>query len=240
MAHAADRDEVLRCTAAMLLDLVGADSVGWNAVDLHTGVAEVRPFPAEDWDAAELTAALAEAGPDHPLVRVQLDGRAPYDGGPLRLSDVATPAELRRNRAYVDFLRPWGIRYQLAVPVGPAAPGCARAWTLQRSGRDYTDRDVATARAVQPVLATLAGVIGPADPDRDGAAEQAHLTERESEVLRYVGAGLTADAVGRLLRISTRTVCKHLENAYRKLGCHDRLVAVQRAQALGLVPGPQR
>jgi DNA-binding CsgD family transcriptional regulator len=30
-------------------------------------------------------------------------------------------------------------------------------------------------------------------------------------------------------------VRKHLENAYRKLGCHDRLVAVQRAQSLGII-----
>ena len=65
------------------------------------------------------------------------------------------------------------------------------------------------------------------------------LTAREAEVLHHVGAGLTADAVAHLLRISTRTVCKHLENVYRKLGCHDRLVAVQRARALGLLPASE-
>jgi len=63
------------------------------------------------------------------------------------------------------------------------------------------------------------------------------------EVLRHVGAGLTADAIGHLLRISGRTVRKHLENAYRKLGCHDRLLAVQHARTLGLLeelPAPGR
>ncbi len=52
------------------------------------------------------------------------------------------------------------------------------------------------------------------------------LTAREAEVLRHVGAGLTADAVAHLLRISTRTVCKHLENVYRKVNVSGRVALV--------------
>lgn len=55
------------------------------------------------------------------------------------------------------------------------------------------------------------------------------------QVLAALADGLTADAIGRLLRISPRTVRKHLEHAYVKLGCHDRLVAVQRAVTLSVL-----
>ncbi|MGW3069074.1 response regulator transcription factor [Streptomyces sp. NPDC001130] len=42
----------------------------------------------------------------------------------------------------------------------------------------------------------------------------------------------------RRLGISVRTVHKHVENIYRKLGTRDRLGTVLRAQRLGLVPAP--
>jgi DNA-binding NarL/FixJ family response regulator len=62
-----------------------------------------------------------------------------------------------------------------------------------------------------------------------------NLTAREVEILRLLGVGLTADAIARQLRISGRTVRKHLENVYRKLDCHDRMLAVERARQLGIL-----
>jgi DNA-binding NarL/FixJ family response regulator len=47
--------------------------------------------------------------------------------------------------------------------------------------------------------------------------------------------GLPAAAMARRLGISVRTVHKHLENLYRKLGTADRLGAVLRAQRAGLL-----
>jgi ATP/maltotriose-dependent transcriptional regulator MalT len=55
------------------------------------------------------------------------------------------------------------------------------------------------------------------------------------EVLQLIAAGRTALAVSHHLRISVRTVHKHLEHIYDKLGCRDRLVAVQRSRQLGLI-----
>ncbi|WP_407661348.1 LuxR C-terminal-related transcriptional regulator [Frankia nepalensis] len=49
---------------------------------------------------------------------------------------------------------------------------------------------------------------------------------------------MTAGATARRLAISERTVGKHLERLYRKLGVTDRLTAVLRAQRLGLLPPP--
>jgi DNA-binding CsgD family transcriptional regulator len=235
-----DRAEYLRSAAEMLMELLGGDFTGWNAVDLPRSRVEVQPFPLTGWDAEEVSRGLLEVADEHPLVRADLLGRSDGDVSPRRLSDVATRSELLRNRAYVDFLRPVGARHQIVVLTPRPSSGSGRAWAVNRSGRaDFTGREVAAARAVQPVLAALDRVAGLPPPQPDGdAVGRMRLTAREAEVLHHVGAGLTADAVARLLRISTRTVCKHLENVYRKLDCHDRLVAVQRAQGLGLVPPP--
>ncbi len=237
LAGMVERDEFLRSAAEMLLHLLAGDVASWNAVDLPTGRAEVQPFPLTGWDAAELSRGLGEVADEHPLVGAYLDGRSDGDASPRRLSDVATRSELLRNRAYVDFLRPFGVRHQVVVLTAHLSPGSGRAWSVNRSGRDFTDREVAVARAVQPVLVALDRAAGLPLPALDAAAVgRMRLTAREAEVLRHVGTGLTADAIAHLLRISTRTVCKHLENVYRKLDCHDRLVAVQRAQGLGLLP----
>ena len=80
-----------------------------------------------------------------------------------------------------------------------------------------------------------------AGPGGGGAASvTAHigvlLTGRELAVLDMAADGLISTAIARRLGISPRTVGKHLEQAYRKLGTNDRVSAVLRARSLGLVP----
>lgn len=52
------------------------------------------------------------------------------------------------------------------------------------------------------------------------------LTPREKEVLHWVSAGKTDFQIGLLMCISTRTVQKHLENIYQKLGVETRTSAM--------------
>ncbi|MGI5452569.1 LuxR C-terminal-related transcriptional regulator [Streptomyces sp. CA-249302] len=127
----------------------------------------------------------------------------------------------------------------LAIPLpGTAYPitGCL----VYRSGTDFTDDDVDTALRLQPLLAAV-------DQQRQllerwrrpaGPAADCALTPRETTVLLLLTDALTAAAIGRRLGISDRTVHKHVENIYRKLGTRDRISTVLRAQQLGLVPAP--
>lgn len=61
------------------------------------------------------------------------------------------------------------------------------------------------------------------------------LTGREIEVLQLMAEGLLAHTIAIRLDVSPRTIHKHLGNIYRKLDVHDRLVAVRRAEGLGLL-----
>ncbi|MFG1682673.1 response regulator transcription factor [Nonomuraea sp. NPDC049269] len=69
-------------------------------------------------------------------------------------------------------------------------------------------------------------------------AAQARLTPREQDVLRLLCEGLSPTAIARRLGLSPRTVTKHQERLYRKLGISDRVNAVLLAQRFGLVPEP--
>lgn len=62
------------------------------------------------------------------------------------------------------------------------------------------------------------------------------LTRREVEVLGMMAEGMLATTIASRLDVSPRTVHKHLGNVYRKLGVHDRMLAVRQGQILGLVP----
>jgi DNA-binding CsgD family transcriptional regulator len=63
------------------------------------------------------------------------------------------------------------------------------------------------------------------------AADLAHLpvTEREREILALVAAGKTNFEIGAILAISARTVQKHLEHIFQKLGVESRTAAAIRA-----------
>lgn len=55
------------------------------------------------------------------------------------------------------------------------------------------------------------------------------LSGREREIVALVAAGKTNSEIGELLQISARTVQKHLENVFRKLGVETRTALVMRA-----------
>ena len=55
------------------------------------------------------------------------------------------------------------------------------------------------------------------------------LTAREREVLRWLAAGKTDREIAAILAVSVRTVQKHLERIYTKLGVETRTAAVMRA-----------
>ena len=58
------------------------------------------------------------------------------------------------------------------------------------------------------------------------ALQRRGLSEREVEVLIWVAHGKTNSDIGTILEISSRTVSKHLEHIYPKLGVESRTAAV--------------
>lgn len=64
-------------------------------------------------------------------------------------------------------------------------------------------------------------------------AQPAGLTPREGDVMHWLSQGKTDAEIAALLTISPRTVHKHLEHVYVKLGVETRTAAVMRALAMG-------
>ncbi|MFD4276755.1 LuxR C-terminal-related transcriptional regulator [Streptomyces cyaneofuscatus] len=152
-----------------------------------------------------------------------------------------------RNSPTADALRQaFGTRHVFGLPLPERGPHVS-GFLVHRSGGDFSRHDERYAARVQPLLKAatahrsllmaLRASSGSARRRQANQALAAPLTPRETNVLHLLATGLTAEGIGRRLGISPRTVHKHLNALYRKLGAADRLSAVLRAQGAGLLPG---
>jgi len=72
----------------------------------------------------------------------------------------------------------------------------------------------------------------------DPAPDIPRLTEREAEILRMVGTGLSYKQIAERLVLSHRTVQNHVQNTLNKLQLHNRVDLVRYAIEHGLDSGP--
>ncbi len=183
---------------------------------------------------------FAQHAHENPLLQRYLQSR---DGRAYRFSDVISPAELHRLALYRELYQPLGLEHQLAFTL-PAAPDRVLAVALSRGKRDYSDLERDVADDARPFLiqayrnAIAYELLRSGSPDESGGALvpallAAGLTRREAEVSRLVALGRSNQHIAEELGgISRRTVGKHLEHSYRKLGVSDRSSAAARAWEL--------
>lgn len=169
---------------------------------------------------------------NHPISRYHAESG---DSSPVLMTDVLTSGwELDPGSAEV--MRDLRIsEHQLSIPVGPVADYAG--WVVVAEDR-FDERVPEEIGAVQRLLAGLDAhvrVLAQAHRTLASGADAPHLTPRERVVLVLLAKGCTAEAMARRLGISPRTVHKHLEHLYRKLGASDRLSAVLAAQQRGLL-----
>ena len=168
----------------------------------------------------------------------------PEDLKPRRMSDLIPLRSWTSHPVYAELFVPLGAVHQLAISVKPLRDGAWMGWGFNRKDRDFTDDELAVAVLLQPTLMALNRAsclaFGQHASAQFEARDRVGLTAREGDILDLLAGGLTATAIARVCRISPATVRKHLEHIYAKLGCNDRLLAVERARRLGLLPLSRR
>ena len=180
--------------------------------------------PIAGWPTPDLDQLWLSRGPRlHPLIRwYAVSG----DRAAMSIGRVPSGIVEAGCRTVVEeLLLPEELSQQLALPFSYDEAGLT-AFVLAQPGADFGDEDFSLARRIQPLLTLLGRHYSALEATPAGAASLG-LSERELVVLDLLSRGLTAAAIGRRLSISPRTVQVHLGNVYRKLGVHDRLMAVQ-------------
>lgn len=236
-------DAMARAAVQALHDLMASEITTLSVCDLRSGRRHVIGTPAQAISAAD-RACFDRHFRAHPLVRYHADLRG---AGAHRISDSVPFGRFREGALYSEYYRRIGIDHAIALPVH-VDEGTLVSFVLNRRGRDFSDRErtlldrvgaplarlyqkAVARRQLQARLDTLEAQL------RDRAAASAppaplgQLTEREREVLRWLATGKTDRDIAALLQCSHRTVQKHLQRIYIKLGVETRTAAVMRVLA---------
>ncbi len=152
--------------------------------------------------------------------------------------DKASRAEVCLEQA-VKLALPCGI-VRLFVDLGPEMSPMLNRLKLNKEALLYVGRIQAAFRSPTSSSGTPANTDTPAvtrAPISPGLLDP--LTAREQEVLALLSSPLTAREIAAQLFISVKTVRRHTENIYDKLGVHSRGGAVAKATGLGILhPAP--
>jgi DNA-binding CsgD family transcriptional regulator len=170
---------------------------------------------------------------EHPLVRDHGRNRGAET---RRISDLLPAAQFKASHLYEEYYRPIRIDHAMAVPIHVDRTRLV-SFVLNRAKRDFRDRDRACLEAIRPHLGSLYRL----SREMDGARAAwgvpppvanppgcVPLTDREREVLKWLSSGKTDRDIAEILEISPRTVHKHLQRIYEKLGVETRTAAVMR------------
>ncbi len=181
--------------------------------------------------AFETLATIAEAAAD-------LGGfaRAGVVGLPrLVACDLATFSACRLDSGHREVIgdqyrRPLRIKYVMAMPLH-VDDRLLVSFVFNRCSRAFDERERALLDLLRPQLAALYRCLRQVGEPAAGAGLCGRLTAREAEVLTWVAAGKVNRDIAAILGASVRTIEKHLEHAYEKLGVETRTAAVMRFSA---------
>lgn len=214
-----------------LMNLVGADSALWTELDVTPGpdLAAV-PLPGrvvgypEPLLTEETALALEQHARDFPLT---CHTRPGGDGRPIRRSDLQSMRSFRVSGMYADVAQKIGVDQMLATALKPGSLHVCIS--LNRVGSDFAPTAVDLLTLLRPLLTRRVARLAAGQAMLACGAAGPQLTARQEQVLRLVADGLTDAAIGHRLGCSPRTVDKHLEHIYRKLGVSCRSAAVAAA-----------
>ena len=177
----------------------------------------------------------------HPLIRWHAVTRDPR---PTTMARVPTTlVSTRRRWPLVSSLKLSGLEQQVAISYRLSGAS-HQAYVLGRAGTDFSDDDLVVAGYVQRAIIGLdrqVSMIRRLGGVRSTVVDLG-LTARETTVLALLAAGYPNRGIARRLGCAPRTVEKHLERIFRKLGVRDKLNAVLVARACNLVadrPAPE-
>lgn len=236
-----DRIELVRRGLAELPKLVASELTTLSVCDLISGRRTV---------VSDLPKAISPTDAEcfnrffhvHPLVRYHATHR---NGRSHRISDSLTTREFHHTELYNEYYRRIGIDNAMAMPLY-VDDRMLVSFVFNRTRRDFSVRDRELLDMLRVPLAALyrsallieratnlaarspVPLLPPWDQDAK-RLRQATLTVREREVLTWVGAGKINADIATLLSTSRRTVEKHLEHIFVKLGVETRTAAVMRA-----------
>jgi DNA-binding CsgD family transcriptional regulator len=138
--------ELRRLAESGLVELVPADVLTWDRIELATGAVDHEAVPAEAEPSGAFAAIVADAA-DHPLLFAHGVSRR----SALLLSEAVDPRHLSRSELYGDLLHRSGVEYAIAIGLHTERRETIVA-ALGRSERQFSERDRDVLDLLRPAL----------------------------------------------------------------------------------------
>lgn len=229
-AHDDDGAHVPWSMLSGLAELIGCDDITFQVMDARRrraslqGIADGQRYEPDAGDESDEADDLFWRGFWECLACSYPQRTGDYQTV-TRLSDVYARRDFARTTMAAYFARE-GVRHEVLVPLPPDGMLDRRLLLFRRTGRDFTERDVAALALLRPHVLALHL------RQRRRNQGEPELTPRQQQILRMVAAGCTNVQVARALFLSQATVGKHLENIYARLDVTNRTAAAATITAL--------
>lgn len=214
----------------VLADLLPGTVASFDSVDRASGAVEshVAPETLAEVPPAELEARVRACLWQHPVLACLRASPSPLVMQP---TDLISQRQFRRTDLYALCFRPAGIEYQIVASL--SWPGRLGGFTVNRTrSRNFTDWEVALVQHLRPHVERAFAAALRASAS-SATLEVNALTPREGEILRWLGMGKRNGEIALILGISPRTVHKHVEHLFAKLGVETRAAAAVAALTWG-------
>ena len=214
-------------------EVMRADSAGFYAHEWEGISTAVHIDPSEVWRIIPFkqgpTSSVAAM---HPGILHLITARRP---GPFAVTDLISERRWWGSELHSLMKTDWGRNYQFAIPVAEDDRfGESQVWVLGRTTFEFGPGDREVAHAIAPVLTAVARHRAAIQRLDVAAVANDLLTQREIAVLDLLAEGCSAREIALRLVMSTRTVQKHAQHVYTKLGVHSRADAVRACAELGV------
>lgn len=149
----------------------------------------------------------------------------------VRASDVLPHEDLKKTEFFNDFLSKDGLYWGVNLYAWHQGRnlGDMRIWRDRRRD-NFSQDELRLLDMLQPAFVTAlarAQCRNSSEPQTMGLLAQ-RLTAREQDTARLVMLGLSDKEIAHRLDISITTVRTHLDNAFRKVGAHNRTTLIRR------------
>lgn len=216
LAEVVTLEDFISCTFAVARSLIDCDIVFYNEMEPALPRSRVRGDPQEPCDA--VNPVWERHMDEHPVLAHAL---ATGDLSPLAISDFLPRRAFRRTALWDEVYRPLEVDDQLGAPIRVFAGGAVGV-AVARRARTFDSREHAIMSALRPFLTAAHRRTQLEELVSEPQFEGYDLTGRERQVLALAVRGHTNREIAAELFLSARTVAKHLERAYAKLGVHGR------------------
>ena len=219
---------VFQAISGLVKDVV----LSMDSTRLRDGKAESRNTK-EGFVSQEMQSLLLQLFPENPAAPALRRGARRI----LSINDFVTQREFERTALYNQIMRPLDVRYQLLVPL--EVPSYIAAVSVSRRS-PFSRHEIGKLHLFSPHLVRAClnaqaikrlRTLAPYVPQLE-LLQDIGLTPQESHILHWLIQGKRDGEIAQILNSKTRTVEKHVQHIFAKLGVETRtaaaLVALER------------